>query len=241
MFDLLHFFLSLHPHIPISLGFCAFACILASSYPYVHDCLSVSLHPYIPISSSSCTLACTSASIYPQIHVNLQNRCILASSYPQVFKCSLVSSNICILKSSYSYVIPVIIAFSHRHIHMAVSTCLYPRIVICILTSSYLQVHVPYLHSCILISSGLCVLVCNIITSHLYILRLVHSVWLLISSHLHNLASWDSTIRTCLESWNQTKSIAVILTCIYFHSTRMPYLVSIPEVLLAHSVGKVDI
>ena len=51
-----------------------------------------------------------------------------------------------------------ILASSHPYILMFVCTCLYPRI----FTSSCAQVHVPSLASLHLISSGSCVLACNL-------------------------------------------------------------------------------
>ena len=41
----------------------------------------------------------------------------------------------------------------------------------------------PHFHPCILISSCLCVLVCNLISSHHFILRLIYFVCLLVSLH----------------------------------------------------------
>ena len=132
MFDLLHLFLSLDTHILIFLDSYATACTLASSYPYVHEYLSVSLHPYISISSGFCTLVFIPVSIYPQLHVCLQDPCPL-TSYPQVLKCLLVSSNPCFpqtfilicdstyncfLPNSYPYGRMNLLVPSHRYSHL---------------------------------------------------------------------------------------------------------------------------
>ena len=81
------------------------------------------------------------------------------------------------------------LACSHHYILMFVCTCLYPRI----LTSSYLQVHVPslaLLHLHIL--RFVCILACNLVSSHPLSLRLMHSGCLLVSSHPYILISLGS-------------------------------------------------
>ena len=113
MFDIFDLFISSHLHIFISLGSCALACILASSYLYVRVYLLVSSHPYILLSSGSYALACIPASSYPQVHPH-------------------------ILISSGSYVLASILASLHPHILRLMCACLYS----CILTSSYPQVYV---------------------------------------------------------------------------------------------------
>ena len=56
----------------------------------------------------------------------------------------------------------------------------------------------PCLHPCIIISSNSCVLACNLVSSHLLILRLMHSVCLLLSSSPHILISLCSCMPACI-------------------------------------------
>ena len=141
MFDMFDLFISLHPHILMSLGSCALACILASLYPYVRvyllaslrPCILASLHPYvcvymlvsshsyILISLGSCALTYIPASSYPQVPM-----CLLLSSCPRI----LISLGWCtlgagwysrILTSRYFYVrvlwvLVGILTHSHPHI-----------------------------------------------------------------------------------------------------------------------------
>ena len=131
MLDMFDLFISLHPHILISLGSCALACscvlacILASLHPYilmfVCTCLYVSSHSYILISSGSCALTYIPASSYPQVPM-----CLLLSSCPRI----LISLGWCtlgagwysrILTSRYFYVrvlwvLVGILTHSHPHI-----------------------------------------------------------------------------------------------------------------------------
>ena len=93
MLDMFDLFISLHPHILISLGSCALACSC------VLACILASLHPYILMFVCTCLYPHILTSSYPQVHVPslttlhphiLRFLCacfyprILASSYPQV-------------------------------------------------------------------------------------------------------------------------------------------------------------
>ena len=152
MFHIFDLFISSDPHILISLGSCALAYILASSYPYVLVYFLVSSHPYILISSGSYALAD-----------------IPVSSYPQVRVCLLVSLHLHILISSGWYVLAGILASLHPHILRFMCTWLYPFILTFhILSNVCLLV---YLRPHILIPSGSYALVGIIASSHPRIIR----------------------------------------------------------------------
>ena len=122
----MHFLVSSHPCILISLGLCVLACILA---PFLVSCLYhmplfACLHPHIR--RFVCACSCSG---------------ILTSSYLQVHKCWLVYSQPCI---SYPQIHVCLLVSLHPQILWFICACWYPRI----LTSSYPQVHV-----CLLVSS----------------------------------------------------------------------------------------
>ena len=143
MFDMFDLFISLHPHILMSLGSCALACILASLYPYVRVYLLASLRPCILTSLCLCVHACIFAFLHPYIlrfmcpHLH---PCILISSGSYVLASILVSSHPHILRVMYS---GCWLVFPDPHIQIflrscALGACWYPHT----LTSSYPQVPV---------------------------------------------------------------------------------------------------
>ena len=115
-YDIFDWFISTHPHILISLGSCALACILASSFSYVCVYLFVSSHPYILVSSGGVK----SRNNLHVWYIWLVN--ILAFSDPYILKFLCIVLYPRILTSSYP--------------------CL--CVLACILASSYLQVHIPF-------------------------------------------------------------------------------------------------
>ena len=144
MFDIFDLFISSHPHILISLGFCALfcilaclhlhtlivrvlACILASLDPHIFRFICPCMHPCIRISSGSCGVTCIPGSSHPRILtficVSFYPR-ILASSYPQVHEYLLVSLHSHILTSSGLCVLACILSSSHPHILRFMCACL---------------------------------------------------------------------------------------------------------------------
>ena len=85
MVDIFDLFISSHPHIFISLGFYALACIRASLYPQIFSFICPCWHPCILISIGSCVLACIFASLHPRvlkfISVNTHNDTHTLASY----------------------------------------------------------------------------------------------------------------------------------------------------------------
>ena len=96
--------------------------------------------------------------------------------YPHIF----ISLGSCAFACILAYWLPNILMF--------VCTCLYPRI----LTSSYLQAHIPCFYPCILISSGWAVLACILASSHPHILRVI-----IVSLYTRILACSYSQIQVC--------------------------------------------
>ena len=82
---------------------------------------------------------------------------------------------------------------SHPFILRFMCTCLYPRIPT---SSSYHKVYVTLFASLILISLGLFVLACNLVSSHPHILRFMYSSYLLACSHPHILISLGLCVLT---------------------------------------------
>ena len=101
MFDIFDWLISSHSQILISLGSCAFSCILASSHPHILVCvyLLVSSHPYILVSSGSYPLSCILIG-----SGSCALACILASSHPHMLRlmCAsmLISSGQCVLDTN---------------------------------------------------------------------------------------------------------------------------------------------
>ena len=172
---------------------------------------------------------------YSQVHVPS-----LKSLHPHIrrfacaYACYLVSSHPLILRLMYFV---CLLVSSHPHILISLGSCTlgacwYSRI----LTSSC-----PYVHV-------LRVLVGILAFSHPHILRLMYSGCLLLSSHPHILISLRSCAlgacwypRILTSSYPQVPVFVLILTWIYFHITREPCLVSIPQVGITTSADKVDI
>ena len=145
MFDIFDWLISSHSQILISLGSCAFSCILASSHPHILVCvyLLVSSHPYILVSSGSYPLSCILIGAG-----SCALACILASSHPHMLRLIIVSLYIRMLISSDSCVFACILASS------------YPQIYVCLLVSSHPHIH-RFMCASMLISSGQCVLDTN--------------------------------------------------------------------------------
>ena len=114
--------------------------------------------------------------------------CILASSYPHVRVHWLLSLHTRSLKFLCLCAPACILLSLHPRLLRLMCTCFHP---------------------CILISSGLRVLVCNLVSPHLLTLRLMYSVCLLASSHLHILITSSSSVCTCLGNWNQLKAMVL--------------------------------
>ena len=117
----------------------------------------------------------------------------LTSWYPQILislgSCALA----CILASSHPHFLMFVLMF--------VCLSLHPHILMDsgILTFLYLQVHMPHLHPCILISSDSCVLPCILTSSHpqghVCLLVFLHP-HILVSSGLYVLASYAHILKS---------------------------------------------
>ena len=119
MFDIFDWFISSHPHIPVSLGSCALACILQSSRPHTLLFVCTCLYPRILTSSylqvHMPLLESLHLHILRFISVSLYTR-ILLSSYPQIHVCLLVSLHPHIFISSSLCVLVGILTSSHPSI-----------------------------------------------------------------------------------------------------------------------------
>ena len=161
---------------------------------------------------------------------------LFISSHPNTI---LISLGPCalpyILTSFYLYVRVYLLLSLHLYILISSGLCFlayspassYPQICVCFLVILYLHIVLSLDSSivcacwyhCILISLGSCTL---------------GACW-----YPHILISSGPSVRTCLGNWNQIKmigssevitTVAVILSWSYFHITREPCLVLIPQV-----------
>ena len=156
----------LYPHIFISLGSCAFACILAYWLPNILMFVCTCLYPHI---LTSTYLQAHIPCLYPCILISSGwgvLACILASSHPHILRVIIVSLYTRILACSYSQIQVCFLVSLHRHILIVSGSCVLVGILasshpctsgLCVLASILIQ-----LNNCIFASSSsLCKSVCK--------------------------------------------------------------------------------